>query len=237
MIENVPVYIKWIFALTTLCTLFLFYKMLSNAYLERISTNATKITVALTSWLAMQALFSLQNIYSASTTSLPPTIFLLGVLPALLVILILFISKKGRQFIDSLPLQYYTLIHIMRIPVELVLWWLFLNRCVPEIMTFEGRNFDILAGLSAPFIAYFGFVKRKIGSLVILVWNVICLALLLNIVVIGILSAPSPLQKLAFEQPNIAVLYFPFSWLVSFVVPIILLGHLTSIRQLWNERK
>ena len=108
MIENVPVYIKWIFALTTLCTLFLFYKMLSNAYLERISTNATKITVALTSWLAMQALFSLQNIYSASTTSLPPTIFLLGVLPALLVILFLFISKKGRQFIDSLPLQYYT---------------------------------------------------------------------------------------------------------------------------------
>ncbi len=236
MIEHIPVYIKWIFALTTLCTLFLFYKMLTHAHWEQIRNNATKITVALTSWLAMQALFSLQNIYSTSTNSLPPNIFLLGVLPTLLVILTLFLSKKGRQFIDSLPLQYYTFIHIVRIPVECVLWMLFVNQGVPEIMTFEGRNFDILAGLTAPLITYFGFVKRSISTRIILVWNLVCLALLLNIAITGFLSAPSPLQKLAFEQPNIAVLYFPFSWLVSFIVPVVFLGHLTAIRQLWNRK-
>jgi hypothetical protein len=68
-----------------------------------------------------------------------------------------------------------------------------------------------------------------------LAWNIICLGLLTNIGVNGFLSAPSPLQKLAFDQPNIALLFFPFSWLVSFIVPIVLLGHLISIRQLLKQ--
>jgi len=48
----------------------------------------------------------------------------------------------------------------------------------------------------------------------------------------ALFSAPSPIQKFAFDQPNIAILNFPFSWLPTFIVPIILFGHLTSIRQL-----
>ena len=62
--------------------------------------------------------------------------------------------------------------------------------------------------------------------------NFICLVLLLNIVINALFSAPSPLQKFAFDQPNIAILNFPFSWLPTFIVPIVLFGHLTSIRQL-----
>lgn len=78
----------------------------------------------------------------------------------------------------------------MRIPVEIILFWLFLNKEVPELMTFEGRNFDILAGLTAPFIAYFGLTKLNIKRKLILVWNFICLGLLINIVVNAIFSAP-----------------------------------------------
>lgn len=62
--------------------------------------------------------------------------------------------------------------------------------------------------------------------------NIICLGLLFNIIVNALFSAPSPIQKFAFEQPNIAILYFPFSLLPTFIVPIVLLGHLVSIRQL-----
>jgi hypothetical protein len=36
----------------------------------------------------------------------------------------------------------------------------------------------------------------------------------------------------AFDQPNIAVLYFPFNWLPSCIVPLVLLSHLAAIRQL-----
>jgi hypothetical protein len=116
--------------------------------------------------------------------------------------------------------------------VELVLFWLFLNNTVPELMTFTGRNFDILAGITAPSVAYFGLQKSKLSRQIILIWNVLCLGLLLNIIVNALLSAPSPFQQFAFEQPNLALANFPFSWLPTFIVPIVLLGHLVSIRRL-----
>jgi len=57
------------------------------------------------------------------------------------------------------------------------------------------------------------------------VWNFIALGLLLNIVTNAILSAPFAFQKFAFDQPNIAVLYFPFSWLPAYIVSTVLFGH------------
>jgi hypothetical protein len=58
------------------------------------------------------------------------------------------------------------------------------------------------------------------------IWNWICLALLLNIVVRAVLSAPSPIQQFAFDQPNIAILHFPFVFLPGFIVPAVLFCHL-----------
>jgi hypothetical protein len=148
----------------------------------------------------------------------------------------LFVTKKGQRFIDSLPLKNITYLHVVRVPVEIVLLWLFLNHAVPQLMTFEGRNFDIIAGITAPVIAYYGLSKGKLNRQIILLWNWVCLALLANIVINALLSAPSPLQKFAFDQPNIAIINFPFSWLPTFIVPIVLFAHLTSIRQLTKKR-
>jgi hypothetical protein len=175
-------------------------------------------------------------VYNSNTNSFPPKILLFGILPAMITIVILFATKKGLQVIDSFPLVNITYLNIVRIPVELVLFWLFLNKAVPQLMTFEGRNFDILAGITAPIIAYFSLKKVKLSRNVVLVWNIICLGLLINIVVNGFLSAPSPLQQLAFDQPNIAILNFPFSWLPTFIVPLVLFGHLVSIRQLLKPK-
>jgi hypothetical protein len=183
-------------------------------------------------WLIIQAILTLNNVYNINTDTLPPKILLLGILPTLLTIVLLFATKKGRGIIDSLPLAKLTYLNLVRIPVEIVLYWLFLNQAIPELMTFEGRNFDIIAGITSPIIAYFGVIKKRISRSIILGWNFICLGLLINIVVSALLSAPSPLQKFAFDQPNIAILNFPFSWLPTFIVPIILFGHLVSIRQL-----
>jgi len=140
-------------------------------------------------------------------------------------------TKKGRSSIDNLPQEKLILLHTLRIPVEFVLYWLYVNMAVPEIITFAGRNFDIIAGLTAPII-YYGYIKKKLNHTVILAWNIISLCLLINVVVCAMLSAPSPLQQFAFDQPNVAILNFPFSWLPSFIVPIVLFCHLASIRKL-----
>lgn len=233
MIPNLPIHIILIFGLTTVATLGLFIWIIKNSSLEITRKKSGIIIVGLTVWLILQAVLTLNNIYNSNLSSLPPKIMLLGILPPILVIILLFATSKGRQFIDSLPLKNITYLNIVRIPVEIVLFWLFINKAIPELMTFEGRNFDILAGISAPIIVYLVFTKKKLNRNVLLIWNFICLGLLLNIVINALLSAPSPLQKFAFEQPNIAILNFPFSWLPTFIVPIVLFGHLVSIRQLF----
>lgn len=236
MLENPPFYISIVFGITTAVTVLLFYWALENSSSLSVKRNSIKILIGLVLWLLIQTVLTLQNVYSAHTDFFPPTILMLGILPALLIITALFCTNKGRQFIDSIPLLNLTYLNIVRVPVEVVFFWLFLNKAIPELMTFEGRNFDILAGISAPVIAYFGLYKKIISGKVILIWNFICLALLINIVIIAFLSAPSPVQKLAFNQPNIAILHFPFSWLPTFIVPVILFGHLTSIRLLLKGR-
>ncbi|MBK7377529.1 MAG: hypothetical protein IPJ03_00720 [Ignavibacteriales bacterium] len=222
--ENVPSYISIVFGLTTLLTFGLFYK----------SAGSSKGTLLiLLIWIAVQSVIGLSGFYTVTDT-IPPR-FLLLVLPPFLFIAGLFLTAKGRQYIDGLNIRTLTLLHIIRIPVEFVLFWLYVNKVVPELMTFEGRNFDILSGLTAPFIYYFGFIKKQINNKVILMWNFICLGLLLNIVLNAILSAPFSFQLFAFDQPNIAVLYFPFNLLPACVVPLVLLSHLAAIRQLLNQ--
>lgn len=222
--ENLPIYISVVFVLTTFLTVLLFYKANSGPFLAI-------IVIAL--WLVVQGLMSLGGFY-AITDANPPR-FVLLVLPPVIFIAFVFLTVAGRRYVDSLDLARLTILHIVRIPVELVLYWLFLNKAVPRLMTFAGRNFDILAGLSAPLIYYFGFVRRRIGRKIILLWNFTCLGLLVNIVVNAVLSAPFPFQQFGFSQPNIAILYFPFVWLPCGIVPLVLLSHLAVIRQVWKK--
>ncbi len=235
MIEKLPLYISFTFGITSLLALAFFIWTVKNSRREKTKNKAFPILIGLTVWLCIQALLGWFHFYSLSINSLPPRIVLTGIFPAFVVILLLFTSPRGKRFVDSLPIKNLTYLNLVRIPVEIVLYWLFVYGAVPELMTFEGRNFDILAGISAPLIAYFGFASGTIKRKLILSWNFIALALLLNIVINALFAAPSPIQKFAFEQPNIAILYFPFCWLPTFVVPLVLLGHLVSIRQLLKK--
>lgn len=236
MIDNLPTYISLTFGLTTIATLLLFIWTIRNSNSEQTRKKAIPIFIGLTVWLTIQSVLTLKNFYKSDTSTFPPNILLTGILPTILTIILLFLTSKGRQFIDSLPIKNLTYINIVRIPVEIILFWLFLNKAIPELMTFEGHNFDIVAGITAPIIVYFGFTKTKIDRQTILIWNVIFLGFLLNIVVNALFSAPSPIQIFAFDQPNIAILNFPFIWLPTFIVPIVLFGHLTSIRQLMKYK-
>jgi len=160
--ENLPTYISLVFGLTTILTVWLFYK----------STNHSKKTLLiLVTWLALQTFIGLSGFYTVTDT-IPPRILFL-VLPPILFIIGLFTTSKGRQFIDSLDTKTLTILHIVRVPVEIVLFWLFVNKTIPELMTFEGRNFDILSGLTTPIVFYFGFMKKQLDRKVILIWNFI----------------------------------------------------------------
>lgn len=223
--EQIPNYLNIFFGLTTLFTIGIFYW----------AANQSKFTlIILLSWMILQFIIGTTGFYTI-TEGIPPR-FLLLVLPPFIFIGVLFSTTNGRLFIDGLNLRILTMLHIVRIPVELVLYGLYVYKAVPELMTFEGRNYDIVSGLTAPIIYYLGFVKKQFNTRLLLIWNFICLGLLFNIVVHAVLSAPFPFQQLAFDQPNIAVLHAPFNGLPSCVVPLVLLSHLAAIRQLLRSK-
>lgn len=224
--ETLPVYIPLLFAATTILTVFIFYRATGNARLPLLIILA---------WSVLQLIISSTGFYTR-TDVLPPR-FLLTIVPPLLLMIVLFVTKKGRRFLDDLHLGKLTLLHVIRIPIEFVLLLLFLEKTIPGIMTFEGRNFDILSGLTASVVYYFVFIKKTWRRNWLLAWNFICLGLLINIVSIAILSAPFPFQQLAFDQPNIAVLHFPYALLPAVVVPLVLFSHLVAIRRLLLEKK
>lgn len=229
MITNLPTYIVIVFGMTTLATFILFYVAIKKSTLAH---KANIIGIAMVLWLIFHMVLSQNLFYLNTVGDIPPKFPLISFMPAFALMIYLFNSKKGKVFIDSLPLDTLTLLSVIRIPVEIVLFWLFVHHSIPELLTFEGRNFDILAGVSAPFIYYFGFVKGSLNRKVILAWNFVCLALLVNIVFMAMLSFPTAFQQFGFEQPNVGLLYFPFFWLPAFIVPIVFFTHFVSIRQL-----
>lgn len=231
MIENLPLYIVVIFIITTLLTVGIFQNAVKRGSYS--SRTANFLNFIIPFWLIFQATIATTPFYRQPDI-LPPRLITFAIFPAILTIIGLFIFSK--DIIEKLPLKFLTIIHTIRIPVELVLFWLFQNGQVPQLMTFEGRNFDILVGITAPIIWWFAFRKGKENKTLLIIWNIFGLILLSNIVAHAALSLPSPIQQIAFDQPNRAVLYFPFIWLPSAVVPIVLFCHLASLYKLLQKK-
>lgn len=221
MIENLPIYISLLFGGTVLGTIVWFY----------IATRSRKFLILSISWAIFQSILGLNGVY-LDTETVPPKILLFGVFPTLVLILIVFLSPKGKAFIDHIDLKTLTYFNTIRIPVEIVLTLLFHQGLLSVYMTVEGTNFDLFSGLSAGIVAYIAFSNGSVNKKLLFGWHVICFLLLLNVVITAVFSLPSPFQKLSLNQPNVAVLYFPFNLLPSVVVPIVLFGHLAAFRQL-----
>jgi hypothetical protein len=196
----------------------------------RATPNRKKTGLYLTIWLVIQSLLAYNGFYSR-VIEYPPVLIVGFGIPNLFAVSMLF-TAFGKRFIDNLDLKALTYFHVIRLPVELLILWLFIEKQVPELMTFEGRNFDIFSGITAPIVAFLVFRADKFNKKLLLVWNLICLVLLFNIVINALLSAPLPFQQQGFEQPNVGVLKFSAILLPSFIVPLVLFSHLATIKRL-----
>jgi hypothetical protein len=140
------------------------------------------------------------------------------VIPLAAIIYVTF-SQSLKEILQNIPVENLIRLQSFRFFVEIMLWLLFLDNFIPVQMTFEGRNLDILAGITAPIIASLA-ARGKIARGALIAWNLICLAFLVNIVTIAILSTPSPVRVFMEEPANRIVTVFPVSWLPGFLVPL-----------------
>ena len=232
MTDALPSYVSIVFVLTTLLAIGFLVSAVRSTKREKLPQ---RLIIFLTPfWLLVTAFLALAGFYQ-KFDAFPPRIFVFGALPALTLLTAGVFVYRG-DFLDRLSLRILTLLHIVRVPVELVLLWLFQANLVPREMTFEGWNYDILSGISAPLIYWLAFRGKLPNRSLLLVWNVVALLLLINIVTIAVLSFKSPIQRIALEQPNVAVAHFPFIWLPAIVVPIVFFAHLASVVKLFSPK-
>ncbi|WP_281542570.1 hypothetical protein [Maribacter aestuarii] len=225
MIENLPNWIDLIFIITCILTIGLFHY--SNE-------KPKKLTLLIIIWSIIQSVLAYLGFYQF-TDSIPPR-FGLVLIPTTLLIIYGLLPKQQKWFFEKRETKVSTFLHSVRLPVEIVLFGLFTHKMIPELMTFEGRNYDILMGITAPIIGWL-FMKQKVNKKILLIWNTIGLILVSFILLNGILSSELPFQQFGFEQPNRAINYFPYILLPATIVPIVIWTHLSDIIKLRKEIK
>jgi hypothetical protein len=158
--------------------------------------------------------------------------------PALVMVLVIAIitlaitlSPVGGRLIGSVGLPALVGVQAFRIPVEWLLHRLYQEGVVPVQMTYAGRNFDVVTGVTAAALGLW-LARRGRSRGVVLVWNVLGLALLTNIVTIAILSTPVPFRRFLDGPPNMLPSLFPYVWLPAFLVQVALAGHVLVFRRL-----
>lgn len=100
----------------------------------------------------------------------------------------------------------------------------------PIQITFEGRNFDVLVGLSAPLVAWL-VARRRIGPKGAIAWNAVGLSVLANTVGTVATSTPGPLHLNWPGAPLTAITSWPIIWLPAFLMPLAVFLHVVSLRQ------
>lgn len=180
--------------------------------------------LAFTGWLAWSG--------TLDFGPLPPPVMLL-VTVAIVLTTWLGLSRYGTLLVERAGLGFLLGFQVFRVLVEIALWLGHREGIVPVQMTWEGRNLDVLTGLTAPLVAYFAHAG-KLPRAAILAWNIAGLALLLNIVLVAILSMPTPLRVFMNEPANRFVATWPYVWLPVFLVQAAWLGHLLVFR--WLRR-
>ncbi|TQF12743.1 hypothetical protein FJV41_27355 [Myxococcus llanfairpwllgwyngyllgogerychwyrndrobwllllantysiliogogogochensis] len=170
----------------------------------------------------------------ADMDSMPPTVF--GViLPATVLTLVLAGSRFGERLVLGLSLEALVGFQVFRVAVEVALWALHREGIVPVEMTFEGLNFDILTGLTAPVMAWLIHRGRAPRALVG-AWNTAGLVLLLTIVAIAVLASPPFARVFEATPRNTVITTAPFIWLPVVLVQAALFGHLLVFRWLRRHR-
>ena len=219
-------------------TVFLFFMRMILYPLKNTGQTrlAWSIAVAMVAWLIIQSLLATSGFYLASFDLPPRALLILG--PPALILVIIFTVYNHTPYFKKLSLKSLTHIHIFRLPLEVfVLSSLAVAGHIPDVMTYYGRNFDVLVGISAPLIAYLYFNRKIISWKSMLAWNVISLFFLVNVTTHAVLSLPYPWQQdFSAGQPNIAVFHFPYIWLPVLLVQVAYFCHFASIVKLLRYR-
>jgi fumarate reductase subunit D len=191
--------------------------------------------IGIVAWVAIMGVLAANGFFE-NFTSLPPRLILVPVLGFFVVLMITF-SKGFTNLLRTTPPHWLIYFQSFRILVELLLWVAFTRGLLPEQMTFDGYNFDIISGVLALPVGWLLQQRKSYARVIGIVYNFIGLLLLFNIITIAVLSMPTPFRQFMNEPANVIVSTFPFVYLPGVLVVLAFTFHVFSLRQLLTLRQ
>ncbi len=142
-------------------------------------------------------------------------------------------SRAGTAVLERHGYAALIGLQVFRLPLELIMHHASDLGVMPSVMSYSGRNFDIVTGISALVLLPL-LLKRRLPLSVIWSWNVLGFALLLNVMMVAIRATPV-FGHFGEAQLNTWVAYVPFVWLPSVLVTVAWAGHLLVFRKLLRQ--
>lgn len=197
---------------------------------RRVGATAAAATAT---WMALTWLAAASKILQKWDRTPPPFAFL--ILGVLLLAVALSFSEVGTRIARHTPLWALVAVQGFRLPLEIAMHALVDRGIMPVQMSYSGRNLDIVTGATALIVA--ALLKAGYGGRWLVgAWNVLGLALLVNVVSVAIASTPL-FRYFGDERLVTFVTYVPFVWLPAVMVLAALAGHLVIFRALARRQQ
>lgn len=201
------------------------------------ATGSLRVGAIFLAWATFASALALSGWTNQFQAQPPRIVFVL--VPLLIFCFLFGLTRLSDRFVQ-VPVRVLIMIQAFRILVEILIHWAVESEIAPPQLTwpnpisahYSGMNIDILAGLTAPIIAFF---YHRLPRWAVLTWNAICLVMVLWVVAVAIASVPTPFQIL--KPDNTWVAFFPFILLPTVLVPIAISGHLVIFRAVLSRKE
>ncbi len=215
MIPNLPLYISISFVVLAIYAVFIFSK----------SNNLKPSTLPIVlGWSIFICVLSYLGVYHYQEGD---SLSRFGLVLIPIIIFIIYLLRD-KSFYKDRDFRWSTAVHMVRLPVELLLYQLAIREWLPMEMTYEGWNFDIIPGITSIILVIYMNYK-EVNRKLLLAWNIMGLFLILFILTNGFLSQELLYQKFGYSVANKGIAYSPIILLAGVIVPIVIYTHISDI--------
>lgn len=169
------------------------------------------------------------NFFSDDTLLAPNIIFTFIILA--LVIRRIYKSNIMRSVFDKIPTHWLIAIQIFRL-MRYAFLSLYIMGILPGFFAIPTGVGDVFIGVTAPFLAYIVYTKKASVKTLALAWNYLGIADLVMAITLGVLTYSWLYQVIPTDISSNPISQFPLIIIPVFAVPLSILLHLFTIRNL-----
>lgn len=184
------------------------------------SSNKKALNVGIMAiWVGGLALLGISGLLPTKSSMVPWLVFFTPIV----LLYVATIIPGARNYMRGIKDEQLHHLHLWRVPFAFVLLWFYQAQITPLGLTFEGYNYDIIIGLTAPVIGSLAFSQKMLTKEIVLGWNGLGIVFLL-------ISTGLIFMELTVNQK--ALLLFndlPYLAIFGFLLPLSLFAHVLSI--------